>query len=281
LAVGSALGFGTAFVLTQLGLRWMPPWLGAAFSIPTATLLFWCLAPLSVDIGRADVKALTLFAAVGLFFPATVTLLNFESNRLMGPNVAGAVSGIAPVFAVVVALILLGETLRGTQILALAAIVGGIALMYGGERRDFPSGSLWMLALPLGAAAIRGLVQPVMKLGLERWPDPMAAVVASYTVSSAVLIIAAIIRNGRAAPPFRAQGALWFSTVGMCNGAAVVLLYSALQRGSVGLVSPLVATYPLVTLVLSRAFLRQARVGVGLAAGVVLTVAGIILMLVS
>jgi drug/metabolite transporter (DMT)-like permease len=281
LAFGSAVGFGTAFVLTQFGLRWMPPWLGAAVSIPTSTIFFWCLAPFLVDRTAADMKALALFAAVGLLFPATVTLLNFESNRLMGPNIAGAVSGMAPVFAVLLALIVLGETVRGTQLLALAAIVGGVMLMYGGEQRDFPPWSLWMLALPLAAAAVRGTVQPIVKLGLERWPDPLAAAVASYTVSSTVLVAIAVARNGGVALPFKGRGALWFTGVGICNGFAVYMLYAALRRGSVGVVSPLVATYPLVTLVLSRALLKQERVGGGLAAGVAVTVGGIVLMLVG
>jgi hypothetical protein len=38
-----------------------------------------------------DLSAAGLFAVIGLLFPAAVTLLNFESNRLMGPNIAGAV----------------------------------------------------------------------------------------------------------------------------------------------------------------------------------------------
>jgi hypothetical protein len=40
LALASMFGFGAGFVLTQFGLRWMQPWLGVAFSIPTSTLLF-------------------------------------------------------------------------------------------------------------------------------------------------------------------------------------------------------------------------------------------------
>jgi drug/metabolite transporter (DMT)-like permease len=259
----------------------MPPWLGAAFSIPTSTLFFWCLAPFLVDRAAADLTALGLFAAVGLLFPATVTLINFESNRLMGPNIAGAISGVAPVFAVLLALIILGETPRRTQLPALAAIVGGIALMYAGERREVRPWSLWMLALPLTAAAVRGMVQPIVKLGLADWPDPIAAAVVSYTVSSAVVIAAAAFRTGGAAPPFKGRGALWFAAVGLCNGLAVLLLYTALRRGSVGVVSPLVATYPLVTLVLSRILLNKERVGGGLVAGVAVTVAGVVLMLLA
>jgi drug/metabolite transporter (DMT)-like permease len=109
LALVSALGFGAAFVFTQFALKTMPPWLGAAFSVPTSTLLFWCLGAFLVDPAKADMGAAALFAGVGLFFPATVTLLNFESNRLMGANVAGAMSGLAPIFAVLLALVLLAR----------------------------------------------------------------------------------------------------------------------------------------------------------------------------
>ena len=83
------LGFGAGFVLTQFGLRWMLSWVGVAISIPTSTLLFWCLAPFFVDPGGGSLKAVVLFACVGLFFPGAAALLNFESNRLMGPNIAG------------------------------------------------------------------------------------------------------------------------------------------------------------------------------------------------
>ena len=91
LGLFSAFAFGAAFVLTQFALRWMLPRLGAAFSVPTSTVLFWCLAPFLIDPAEVDLKAAGLFACVGLLFPAAVTLLNFESNRLMGPNIAGAV----------------------------------------------------------------------------------------------------------------------------------------------------------------------------------------------
>jgi hypothetical protein len=77
LALSSTFGFGAAFVLTQVALRWMPPWLGAAVSVPTSTLLFWCLAPFLVDITKADVQTAVLFMCVGLLFPATVTLVEF------------------------------------------------------------------------------------------------------------------------------------------------------------------------------------------------------------
>jgi drug/metabolite transporter (DMT)-like permease len=206
-------GFGAGFVLTQFGLRWMQPWLGVAISILTSTLLFWCLAPFFVDPSDGDLRAVILFACVGLFFPGAAALLNFESNRLLGPNIAGALSSMTPVLAIVI----LGESIRGPQILALAAIVVGISLMYR-VHVNLSAHSLWLMALPLTAAAIRGMVQPIVKFGFEWWSNPIAAVVVSYTVSSAVLIFSALARASGTIPEIDHRGALWFAAVGLCNG---------------------------------------------------------------
>jgi drug/metabolite transporter (DMT)-like permease len=281
LALFSTFGFGAGFVLTQFALRWIPPRLGAAFSIPTSTLLFWCLAPFSIDPAEVDLSAAGLFAVIGLLFPAAVALLNFESNRLMGPNIAGAVSALAPLFAVLLAVMLLGERLRFWQLSGIAAIVAGVVLMYTGQCQAFTVRRLWLLALPLGASAIRGFVQPLVKLGLERWHNPIAAVVIGYTVSSAVLILAALVPSRTPEQSFNRRGALWFAAVGLCNGCAVLSMYSALGRGPVSLVSPLIATYPLVTLLLSVRFLKRERIDARLAAAVAVTVGGVVLLLIT
>jgi drug/metabolite transporter (DMT)-like permease len=281
LALFSTFGFGAGFVLTQFALRRMPPRLGAAFSIPTSTLLFWCLAPFSIHPAEVDLGAAGLFAVIGLLFPAAVTLLNFESNRLMGPNIAGAVAGVSPLFAVLLAAMLLGEHLRFWQYSGLAAIVTGVALMYTGQWQAFTVRGLWLLTLPLGASALRGFVQPVVKLGLERWHNPIAAVVIGYTVSSAVLILAALVPGRTPEQSFDSRGALWFAAVGVCNGSAVLSMYAALGGGPVTLISPLIATHPLVTLLLSFRFLKRERVEVRLVAAVALTVGGAVLLLIT
>jgi drug/metabolite transporter (DMT)-like permease len=280
LALASMFGLGAGFVLTQFGLRWMVPWVGAAISIPTSTLLFWCLAPFYVDPSESSMKAIVLFAFVGLFFPGTVALLNFESNRLMGPNIAGTLSSMTPVFAVVLAIAILGERVRSSQLLALAAIVVGIALMYR-VHVSLSGRSLWLLALPVAASAIRGVIQPIVKFGFEWWPNPIAAVVVSYTVSSAVLIVSALARAGATVPEIDHRGALWFAAVGLCNGLSVLAMYGALEYGPVAIISPLIASYPLVTLLLSRVFLRKEDLRPQLVGGVTATVCGVVWLIVA
>jgi drug/metabolite transporter (DMT)-like permease len=280
LALYATFGFGAAFVLTQFALRWMPPRLGAALSIPTSTLSFWCAAPFLIEPAEVDAKAAALFAGVGLLFPGAVALSNFESNRLVGPNIAGAVGGLAPVFAVLLALFLLGEQPRILQLFGIAAIVAGVALMYRGQWA-FTARGAWLVVLPLGAAAIRGFVQPVIKLGLERWHNPIAAVVIGYTVSSTVLILAALFSRQTREQGFNRRGALWFAAIGLCNGSAVLSMYAALGSAPVTLVSPLIATYPLVTVLLSSLLLKRVPIDAPLVAAITATVGGVILLLIS
>jgi drug/metabolite transporter (DMT)-like permease len=274
------LGFGAGFVLTQFGLRWMQPWVGVAISIPTSTLLFWCLAPFFVDPSEGSLTAVVLFACVGLFFPGAAALLNFESNRLLGPNIAGALSSMTPVFAVLLAIVILGERVRGPQLLGLAAIVVGISLMYR-VHVNLSARSLWPIALPVAASAIRGVVQPIVKFGFEWWPNPIAAVVVNYTVSSTVLIVSALVRARWTIPDVDHRGALWFAVVGLCNGLSVLAMYAALEYGPVTVVSPIVAGYPLVTLLLSCAFLEREHVGPQMIGGVASAVCGVMLLLVT
>jgi drug/metabolite transporter (DMT)-like permease len=67
----------------------------------------------------------------------------------------------------------------------------------------------------------------------------------------------------------------------LCNGSAVLSMYAALGGGPVVLVSQLIATYPLVTLLLSFTFLKPKRVDVQLIAAVPITVGGGVLLLVT
>jgi drug/metabolite transporter (DMT)-like permease len=88
-------------------------------------------------------------------------------------------------------------------------------------------------------------------------------------------------RAGATIPEIDPRGALWFAAVGLCNGLAVLAMYAALEYGPVAIISPLIAGYPLVTLLLSRAFLEKEAVGPQLIAGVAGAVCGVVLLLVA
>ena len=73
----------------------------------------------------------------------------------------------------------------------------------------------------------------------------------------------------------------WFTAVGIFNGAATLLLYAALGLGSITVVAPLVALFPLFALMLSLVFLRNEHLPVVGLLGIVVSVAGVIVLLVA
>jgi drug/metabolite transporter (DMT)-like permease len=278
LSLCAAFLIGLGLVLTQYGLRHVFPIHGALISIPTSTVTFWMLFALNGD--GLNWTAAAIFMAVGALFPASVTLLTFEANRRMGPSVAGAMGGVTPLFAVVLAALLLEETPRLPQALAIVTIIAGIILLTLDRRRLSTDWPYWSIALPLGAAAIRGLIQPVSKIGLSLWPSPYAAALIGYTASSVIIACTVFARRKSAPPRLSRSGFTWFACVGLCNGLGVLAMYAALTRGPVLLVSPLVATYPLVTLGMS-AMLRSVSISFRLLSGIALTVLSSIVLILT
>ena len=267
LAGASAICFGTALVSAKFGLRGLDARSGAAISIPTATGLLILAAPFALDLTGFALAGALIFAAVGIFFPAVVTLLTFAANERLGPSVTGTVSSTAPLFALLAALLLLGEPIPARALVATAGVVAGVALL------SWRGGSLMRRALwlPLAGAALRGLVQVAAKAGLALWPNPFAASLIGYGVSSVTVTLAARGRQRRREP----SAVLWFMATGLLNGLAVLLMYAALAAAPVALVAPLVAGYPLVTVLLGAVVLRDEALRLRALAGALLVVAGI------
>jgi drug/metabolite transporter (DMT)-like permease len=289
LSLGSACCFALALVLTRFGLRSLTPVNGAAISVPTTALLFLALTPLTIDSDAYDAGSARLFVIAGLFFPIAVTLLTYSGNRHLGPSVTGALGNLSPLFAVGLAILLLGETPRSAQAAGMLVIVGGVVLIMLGQARgpalargqaraSLLSGApVWAFLLPLAAALLRGVVQPVVKLGLAAWPNPFAAVTLGYAVSAVVALgAAALFGRGRGN---LSRNALWFIGVGVANGLAVLTLYAALARGPVAIVAPLVASYPLATILFDRLLSRDSALGAATLAGILVTVLGVALLL--
>jgi len=248
---------------------------GAAVSIPTATLLFALASPFMFDATDFSATAALWFAVVGLFFPAMVTLLTFRSNEALGPTITGAVSGTAPLFALLAAGLLLGERVPVSAAVASAAILVGVALISWKQNAVRPGFVGWALLWPICGALVRGFAQAGAKAGLLLWPNPFAAGLIGYSVSAATVI--GVNQVGRLQRPrLTKRGVAWFAVTGVLNGGAVLLMYAALNAAPVSLVAPVVATYPLITALVSALVLREEALSLRMAAGVGVTVLAVI-----
>lgn len=281
-AIGCALAaaalFGGALVTTYFALKHMDALSGARVSIPTAALLFWLWSPFQ-DLSGWNSAAAAIFALVGVFFPAAVTLLTFAANQRLGPTVTGSIGGTAPLFAVLGAALFLGEPLGMRELAATGVIIlGTTALVRAGSvgAESRPRATLW---LPWSAAGLRGVAQLLSKFGLLLWPNPFAATLIGYTLSAVAVWAVPALGRGNDMFAINRRGAAWFAVTGALNGGAVLLMYHALASAPVYLIAPTVATYPLFALVLSAMVLRAEPLNLARIAGVALTVGGVVLLL--
>jgi drug/metabolite transporter (DMT)-like permease len=281
LAFASAAFLGGGVVLTQFGLRTIHPLSGAAISIPSFTICFILLSPILLHGQSIVWPAVPIFVAVGLMYPAAVTLLTFTSSRSLGPVVSSALGNLSPLFSVALAVAVLHEPLRPLQFAGLLTAVIGVVIITVTRTPHMRDWRTWALLLPLAAALLRGVVPPLIKIGLELWPNPIAAGLIGYILSSVTVLTVERVRNGHFAVRAPRSGRLWFAATGICNGIGTLLLYAAVGAGRVAVVAPLIATYPLVTMGLSAIFLTNVRITARLVAGVALAVGGVVFILIG
>jgi uncharacterized membrane protein len=224
---------------------------------------------------------LPIFIAIGLFFPASLTLLTFASNRALGPVITSTLGNLAPLFAVATAVVLLHEPLEPPQLLGLVVAVAGAAIITVTRPRDLGHWRSWALLLPLASALIRGVAPPVVKLGLTVWPSPLWACLIGYITSSLVVLTVQRVRKGSFVVQAPRAGLFWFAMTGISNGLSALTLFAAVRNGPITLVAPLAAIYPLVTVALSAMVLKHITITARIVVGTALTVLGVALVLVG
>jgi drug/metabolite transporter (DMT)-like permease len=104
----------------------------AAF-VTSAPLMIWEVASGGFVWPTAAGLLLLIYVALG---PAFVSQLFYMRGvELIGPGRAGVFVNLVPVFGAIMAVVLLGEPFAAYHVVALALVVGGIAIAQSGARR--------------------------------------------------------------------------------------------------------------------------------------------------
>jgi len=272
LALLSAVLFGGMSVALRFALdRERDVMLGTFTTVSTALViaLAWALA--EAPSRGVHAGAAWPFALAGLLQPGVGQLFATLAIRETGSSRASMVFGTAPLVAVAIALVLLGEPVRAPLIVGAVLIVGGSVEL--ARERDRPAhfrriGLVYALVTVVLFASRDNLV---------RWLAKSTSAPPAVSASAALLGgLALLTLVGR---PRLSKRALPFVPAGICFGLSYVALFEAFYRGRVSIVSPLVATESLVGVGLSALLLRHSElVGRRLAIGACLIVAGGVLI---
>lgn len=273
LALTSAALFGAMTVALRPAIaRGDDPLVGALLTVVPALGVGLVAAAV---VSEWELRALWPFALAGMLGPGVSQVLFTLGVRDAGPARASATVGMAPLFAVTFAVLLLDEPLVAGIVLGALLIVAGGALLAGeGDRPAHvkPIGLVFALAGALVFALRDTLVR---WLAVDTDVEPALAVVATLTTGAATIAVASLVSRRRIA-----LGSLpFFLPAGVLFGLSYVSLYEAFFRGRLSVVGPLVATESLWGVGLAAVFLRRHElVRPLLFLGAVLVVAGGVLI---
>jgi drug/metabolite transporter (DMT)-like permease len=245
--------------------------LGALTTVVSAFVVVAAFAALGGT--TIDGRDALLFALAGALAPGASQLLFTLAVREAGASRASVVTGAAPLFAVVVAFVVLDEPFSLPLALgALLVVAGGVLLVL---ERGRPA-HFRLLGLAFGAAgallfAIRDNYVRAVSDDV-RLDATSAAAIALLAGAAVIAVYVLVSRRGRLRRPGTAPQ---FIPAGVLFGFSYVALFEAYYRGRVSVVSPLVATESLWGVLLSALLLRHTEtIGGRLAAGAALIVAG-------
>lgn len=234
---------------------------GAAISLGVSAALLWISSPFWMDWSWWSSGSVMLFALCGLLFPAFAQLLQIRAIDTVGSSLSSAIGAFAPLFAVVPAVLFLNEVMNIQAATGIALLMAGLcisAIRTEKIRRTWP---VWALLLPLGASAVRGGTQPIVKIGLNEIPSASFATLVMTTVSTLVLAVC-LLGTGRTVHGLREKpGAAWFAVSGVVNCTGILALAFAIKVGGVTLTAPLASTAPLWALLFGALIFRREPLG--------------------
>ena len=258
-ALTSALLFAVGAQIQNIGLARVDSRNGATISIVASAVFLWLMAPFLMDWSNWLEPAVLIFVLVGLFRPSVSANLAIAGMRYLGPTLTTTLSATSPLFGAAFGVVLLGETLTWPIALGTGGIIVAVAMLAKRDARMAQSWPLWALGLPIGAAAIRSIGHVFSKIGMESIPDPYFASLVGFTVSALIMLVLHRVRPGAHRVPWRTPGPYWFVAAAVIMSISVISLNTALMRGQIVTVVPIVACSPVFTMLLSVLVFRRER----------------------
>ena len=257
LALGAALCFSSGQICSRLGLNHGTPTCAISFSLFTSTVILLLVLGPVASWDNAAPTGLLLFTGAGVLSPFCTQILLFISANKVGISRASPLRNTTPFFAGLVAVLVLGETVTvaiatGTSLIILGASLLGMR----DSETTIPYQPIYLL-LPVLAAFLGGFSSPMRKLAYSMVDSVPLAICVVQGGAFVALVLYLLATGKHRELNFRRETLVWFGLSGLLNSIAVSLNMTALEMGNVVLVSPLIATTPLFTVVLSTIFLRS------------------------
>lgn len=259
-ALAGAL-FGAMTVAVRYGLvRGGDPIAGPPVIAGTAFVLAAVLALAAP--GGGDARSLAAFFVVGLAVPGLSQVAFVSAVRHAGPSRTAIVVGTAPLFSVVLAVALLGESFDAAVLVGTALIVAGGAVLAFDPGRPAGFRMLGIVLALVCAVLFAGRDNAVRHFAVDLDAPPLDAAAASLLGATVGSLAFVAIARRRAVIRLAGPALAAFLPAGLLLGGAYTALVAGFDRGTVGVVAPLNATQSLwAVLIAAFAYRRAEAIG--------------------
>ena len=276
LALSAAILFGVSTVTAKRGLMVVDAQSGSLVVIGTVLAIYLATSPFWMQARDWFTAGFWIFVVNGFMHPFLSMYLALEATARIGPTVAATFSATAPLFAAATAVAFLGESINTWISLGTVFTVMGVMTLSWS-----PKGISTLLRAALlfatGAAIVRGLNHTLGKWGLDNMPNVFMAGFVSFAVSFCCALLVYRLRTGTVIVRLPRAGLGYFLLTGTIISVAILCMYGGLVSGQVVVVSPIIAAYPLFTLLTALMF-GQEKLSAKLTLGVFLVVGGVALI---
>jgi len=256
IAFFTAIFYASALVSARRGLMYSTPVTVTCVSVMVQTVTLWGAVFLTGGVPEVSPVAVFLFVIVGVT-QLGVRLLAYTGVHKIGASRSSALQAISPLIAAGIAIIVLHEKPEAAVVIGTILIVAGIVLVSWKPEEQIPTFRWWHLLFPLGAACLTGMNHPIRRYALSLSNEPLffAAVMGTVSLISFVGYLAMSPATERMVWSRRALYP--FLITGLSETLSILFIVTALSVGSVVVVAPIAATYPVWALLGTVIFLRD------------------------
>lgn len=276
LALCTALSYAAANVSVRRGLRDSSAATATLVSLIVHAVVLGSAVVLTGGAPEVAALAVGLIATTGVL-QTGMRLWHYTGIEKVGTSRAVTLRSTHPIFSVIIGVTFLHEQATPAVLVGTFLVVSGI-IMTSWHVDEQISGFRWLhLLFPMVTALITGIVHPIRRYAMSIANEPLffAALVGmiSLLCFSSTLTFPAMRRR----IVWNPNSLVPFIVAGVFETSAVLLMLTAFVNGPVVLVSPIAATSPIWTLLMSVVFLRDLeRVNRYAVLGTVCVVAGVI-----
>lgn len=282
LAIIAAFLYGVSMILARVGLTDTDTFSGALISMFFSFIVSLLIFIFCVPISSFANWALMYFILAGLSGPCIGRFLLFIGINRVGSSIASTLYSIKPLFSAIAAVLILGENLTMAIAVATVLMVAGLAMVSSKEsgNQSIHSWSKKDLIFPIMAGAAYGLAHVFRKIGLNINHEPLMGVVVQNVAALSFSLTLAFFRKNKQRVTLNHRKAwIVFGLSGIFSVLGQLMLFHALNIGSVVIVSPLSSISPLFVIAMAFIFLRSVeRVTWKIMLGAILIVGGMALL---